>query len=68
MLMATPVGTEAEFEFGPAIELFQLRPDDMNAVQHYDVAHDGKRILVNEPVEVSEAVEITVVVNWSALR
>jgi hypothetical protein len=67
-LMSTPVGAGPEFEFGSATELFKLKPDDLNEVQHYDVAPDGKRILVNEPIEDSEAVEITVIINWPALH
>jgi Tol biopolymer transport system component len=68
MLMSTPVGEGPEFEFGSATELFKLKTDDLNEVQHYDVAPKDGRILVNEPVEDSEEVGITVIINWPALR
>jgi len=67
-LMSTPVGPGPEFEFGSTTELFKLKVDDLNEVQHYDVEPDGERILVNEPVEDSEPVEITVIINWPALH
>lgn len=66
-LMSTVIGEGPEFEFGSVNALFTLKPDDLNEVQHYAPAPDGRRILVNELVEDSEAVEITVVIDWQAL-
>jgi Tol biopolymer transport system component len=68
MLMSTSVGEGPEFEFGSPRELFKLKTDDLDEVQHYDVEHGGERILVNEPVEDSEEVKITVIINWPVLH
>ncbi len=70
-LMAVNVTLEPEFVRGTATELFKTRiPSGGSAgfLFHYDVAPDGKFLVITRPQEKEGAVSppITVVLNWQA--
>ena len=71
-LMAVSVGTGAAIELGPPVPLFEARLLNGTTTaygyrQQYDVARDGRALLLNLPVEDDSPAAITVVVNWAAL-
>ena len=70
-LMAVDVKLEPEFARGTATELFKTRiPSGGSAgfLFHYDVAPDGKFLIITRRQEKEGAVSppITVVLNWQA--
>jgi Tol biopolymer transport system component len=70
-LMAVDVTLGSEFERGPARELFKTRITSGGPRAysfHYDVAPDGKFLIITRPQEKEGAVSspITVVLNWQA--
>ena len=62
-MMAVPVESGADF-FRPGTPhaLFQTSPG-----AQYDVARDGQRFLISQPVEGSADAAITVILNWPKL-
>ena len=56
-------GTKAVFEIGGVRRLFDL-PGNFAPTRQYDVAPDGKRFLVGEPVDATNASPVTLVLNW----
>jgi hypothetical protein len=62
-LMAVDINIGAIFEHGIAHALFQAHSA---GTVHYRVAADGKRFLVNTPVEEVGSAPAAVVLNWSA--
>jgi eukaryotic-like serine/threonine-protein kinase len=72
-LMAAPVtGNNAALDVGTAVPLFKARillgpTAAVGFRQQYDVTPDGKRFLINVPIDDSAAASsITVVLNWPA--
>jgi Tol biopolymer transport system component/predicted Ser/Thr protein kinase len=57
----------ASLKLGTPRPLFQTRMEFDSTLREYDVAADGKRFLLAQPLEASAAVPITVIVNWPAL-
>jgi len=64
--MAVPLHVGASFDPGTPKELFQLHAVTDFLGNTFDVAHDGKRFLVNTPVGDEAPTPFTVVINWSA--
>ncbi len=66
--MAASIETQPVFRPGTPRKLFQLpeRPDRLLPVFE-DVTPDGKRFLLNVPVEARSSVGFHVIVNWPAL-
>jgi serine/threonine protein kinase/Tol biopolymer transport system component len=60
---ASPFG----LQLGKPQSLFQTRLEFDLISRQYDVAPDGKRFLLAQPLEGSASVPITVIVNWPAL-
>ena len=66
-LMAVEVKHAPKFELGAPKPLFDTQMDPTIVTRnHYAVAADGQRFLLNLPVENTAASPITVVVNWKA--
>jgi Tol biopolymer transport system component len=68
-MMAAPIDATRQSELAlptPPQALFKMPPLASLAGRPYDVSSDGKRILVNLPVEGAAPAPITVVVNWVA--
>ena len=63
-LMAVPIDTTRGFEVGVPRALFRRGVSGSIPGRYYDVAKDGKRFLVNRPLEEAAPTPITVVVNW----
>jgi Tol biopolymer transport system component len=65
-LMAVDVNTRGdEFVAGTPQVLFPINLRSLFGEQ-YDVAADGKRFLINTPIQQSEVAPITIVQNWTA--
>ncbi len=58
-------GTRAVLEVGAVRRLFDL-PGNFAPNRQYDVAPDGQRFLVGEPVEATNASPVTLVLGWDA--
>jgi Tol biopolymer transport system component len=65
-LMAVPVKAGTTFEVGSPRPLFDTTLDPMAFRQEYAVSADGKRFLLNAPIDTA-APPLTVVLNWPAL-
>ena len=66
-LMAVEVGGSADtFEAGVPEPLFETRVDSITGAPLYDVSADGRRFLVNVPVEENAPAPVTVVLDWTA--
>ncbi|HVS33058.1 MAG TPA: protein kinase [Thermoanaerobaculia bacterium] len=65
-LISVPVENSAEFQTGPPQRLFKRSLRTAPGVQ-YDVAPDGKRFLLNVPLQQAEVAPITLVQNWTRL-
>jgi serine/threonine protein kinase len=71
-LMAVQVesaaASKADFAAGVPQALFETRLPyaSMRDIDFYDVAADGRRFLINTPVDEVRAMPLTVVVNWAA--
>jgi len=66
-LMAVPIRSGASFEPGSPRALFQTEVTGLvDARNHYVVAADGERFLVNTVVEEPRSAPINVVVNWAS--
>ncbi len=67
-LMAVAIETQPVFRPGPPRRLFQLtaRPD-RNLPIFEDVTPDGRRFLLNAPVEARSSVAFHVIANWRSL-
>ncbi|HEX8294012.1 MAG TPA: protein kinase [Pyrinomonadaceae bacterium] len=66
-LMAVEVGGSADtFEAGVPAALFETRVASITGAPLYDVSADGRRFLVNVPVEENAPAPVTVVLNWTA--
>lgn len=66
-LMAVPIRSGAGFEPGSPRALFQTEVTGLvDARNHYVVAADGERFLVNTVVEEPPSAPINVVVNWAS--
>ena len=69
-LMTVSIKTSPAFEASSPMELFQLRLDMSQGLDgirnHYDVAANGERFLVNSLVEETPSAPITVMLNWTA--
>ena len=66
-MMAVPVSGDAEFTAGKPIELFEGRyaVDPFgNDMHNYDVAPDGRFVMIKEIGQESTSVQINVVLNW----
>ena len=65
-LMAVDVAAHGD-EFTAAVPraLFPLNIKRMNG-QQYDISADGKRVLINSPIEQTEVAPLTLVQNWTA--
>jgi Tol biopolymer transport system component len=69
-LMAVPIVPGAAIEWSPPVPLFQTpllngTTTSYGYRQQYDVAPDGRALLLNLPVEDDSPTAITVVVNWA---
>ncbi|HYG81117.1 MAG TPA: protein kinase, partial [Pyrinomonadaceae bacterium] len=66
-LMAVEVdGSSDTFEARLPVPLFKPRVGAISGDSPYDVAADGRRFLVNMPVEENAPAPVTVVLNWTA--
>ncbi len=65
-LMAAEVTTSPRFETGTPKLLFQAHFKVVSNIRQYDVSSDGRRFLVNTPVEGEGATSITLILNWAA--
>ncbi len=61
--MAAAVETEPQFKVTGNIELFEGRYLSIASLQNYDVAPDGRFLMIQETDE-SESLGINVVLNW----
>jgi Tol biopolymer transport system component len=64
MMAVTVHAADGDFQFETAHMLFQTRPIP-GSWNLYDVSPDGRRFLLNLPLEWSSAAPITVVTNWT---
>jgi Tol biopolymer transport system component len=69
-LMSVPIESDTTFRAGPAVPLFRAEMLNGPAAAvgfrwQYDVTHDGKRFLLNMPVEDSRSSPINLVLNWA---
>jgi hypothetical protein len=62
-MMAAAVETKDEFKITGYNELFEGRYLSMASLQNYDVAPDGRFLMIQEPAE-STPLGINVVLNW----
>jgi Tol biopolymer transport system component len=66
-LLALPVNTDATFEAGSPVELFQSRFANYGITRnHYDVTADGQTFVVNTAPPSTGAALMTVVLNWAS--
>jgi hypothetical protein len=69
--MAVPIAGDSMLEFGVPVQSFQARqiiaPLAVGYRQEYDVTADGRRFLLNLPVDDPTPQAIAVVANWPAL-
>jgi eukaryotic-like serine/threonine-protein kinase len=68
-LMATPVTFGVSFQAGTPVPLFQLHPRISVAsfdLFSYDVSTDGQRFLVANKIDQTNAVPVSVVLNWTS--
>jgi eukaryotic-like serine/threonine-protein kinase len=66
-IMAAAVKETSVFEAGVPEALFQTGISGLlNARNHYTVTADGRRFLINTPVEETTPLQLTVVLNWMA--
>jgi len=68
-LMAVDVKTDANFESGSPVALFQTHPrQPLSAMDFfsYDVTADGQKFLVNTKMDTSNSAPLSVILNWSA--
>jgi Tol biopolymer transport system component len=66
MLMATPIGTTAQWDAGVPEPLFLAGTATVNPSQQYAATKDGKRFLINTRAQQSGTEPLTVVLNWPA--
>ena len=69
--MAVPITGDTAVEVGTAVPLFEARmlngPNIAAGFKmQYDVTRDGRRFLVNVPLEETATSPITVALNWTA--
>jgi len=58
-------GTKPVLEVGTVRRLFDM-PGNFAPSRQYDVTPDGKRFLVGEPIDATNASPVTLVLNWDA--
>jgi Tol biopolymer transport system component len=66
-MMSVSVETDGGFSFAPAVELFSnpnLLTGNIGGFWSYDVASDGRFLMVQKPASSSKPAEIVVVQNW----
>ena len=67
-MMSAPVESgSANLKLGMPKPLFQTRLELDSFQRQYDVSADGKRFLLEQPLEETASMPITVIVNWPAL-
>jgi hypothetical protein len=62
-MMAVAIETEPKFKITDNIKLFEGRYLSGTNIQNYDVAPDGRFLMIQEPAE-STPLGINVVLNW----
>lgn len=68
-MMAAPVITEANFDAGEPITLFQTTPRQPVTNKDlfvYAVSPDGQRFLINTPIRETLTEPMSVILNWTA--
>jgi Tol biopolymer transport system component/tRNA A-37 threonylcarbamoyl transferase component Bud32 len=68
-LMAAPVSTDAAFDHGTPVALFDVNPREILAASEqvvYDVDRTGQRFLINTQVKKTETQPFSIVLNWDA--
>jgi serine/threonine protein kinase/Tol biopolymer transport system component len=68
-MMAVPVKTDASFEAGSPVALFQThrrQPVSSQDVFSYDVSGDGQRFLIITKMDEANAAPLSVLLNWSS--
>jgi hypothetical protein len=66
-LMAVPINTNAGFEYGTAVALFQAPIQDFPGTVGYAVMNGGQRFLIRAVTKESKAYPIIVMTNWLAV-